>query len=168
MTLLYAHPYDLTAQGFLFNSPEQFDAQANMLRNDHGEPVEEFEIQFIDGEEIDVDLTHAFALNQGTFRQFFDVAENWSDDQKVRYIIAVGECGSAFDTETDDPNHLDVDLYEVESLKHLAYQFVGEGLFGDIPENIQCYLDYDAIARDLGMDYSEITINGSNFVYRCA
>ncbi len=55
----------------------------------------------------------------------------------------------------------------MDSLKELAYHFVEEGLFGQIPDTIQCYLDYDAIARDLGMDYSEITIVGQRLIYRC-
>lgn len=52
-------------------------------------------------------------------------------------------------------------------MRELAEQFVDEGLFGDIPENIQSYLDYDAIARDLSMDYSETSICDTNLVYRC-
>ncbi len=40
--------------------------------------------------------------------------------------------------------------------------------FGDIPERIQCYLDFDAIARDLGMDYSETRIAGTDYIYRVA
>lgn len=82
-------------------------------------------------------------------------------------IIAVGECSYSFDFESTDPNNFDIDLYEIDSLKDLAYEFIDEGLFGDIPENIQCYLDYDAIARDLGVDYSEINIDGTNYIYRC-
>lgn len=41
-------------------------------------------------------------------------------------------------------------------------------LFGTIPENIRYYLDLDAIARDLAMDYSETTIAGKNYIFRCA
>jgi hypothetical protein len=48
-----------------------------------------------------------------------------------------------------------------------AIQFVDDGLYGTIPASIQNYLDYDAIARDLGMDYSEITIDGTRYIYRC-
>jgi antirestriction protein len=33
---------------------------------------------------------------------------------------------------------------------------------------LQYYLDYDAIARDLGADYSEIRIAGKNLIYRCS
>ena len=42
-----------------------------------------------------------------------------------------------------------------------------EGIFGEIPVSIQNYLDYDAIARDLGMDYTETFIADQRLVYRC-
>ena len=45
--------------------------------------------------------------------------------------------------------------------------FVDEGLYGEIPDSLQFYIDYEAMARDLGMDYSETTISGVNYVYRC-
>jgi len=41
-------------------------------------------------------------------------------------------------------------------------------LFGDIPERLQFYIDYDAIARDLSADYSETVIAGDALIYRCA
>lgn len=53
-------------------------------------------------------------------------------------------------------------------MKELTEQFVDEGLFGDIPERLQYYLDYDAIARDLSMDYAETEIAGQRLIYRCA
>ena len=70
----------------------------------------------------------------------------------------MGECGYAFNFETCDPDDLDLDIYKVESLRDLAEQFVDEGLFGDIPERLRFYIDHDAIARDLGMDYAETVI----------
>jgi len=61
----------------------------------------------------------------------------------------------------------DVDIYDVNSMRALAEQFVEEGLFGDIPERLQFYIDYDAIARDLAVDYSEAVIASSRVIYRC-
>ena len=46
--------------------------------------------------------------------------------------------------------------------------FIGAIQFGAIPENIRFYLDYNAIARDLGMDYTEIRLNGTDYIYRMA
>lgn len=43
---------------------------------------------------------------------------------------------------------------EVDSYAALAEQFVDEGLFGEIPDAIINYIDYEAIGRDLRMDYT--------------
>lgn len=168
MTQLYAQPYDITAQGFYFETAEEYQEKAAKARNASGFPVEEYEIDFIDGESIDAALFEALGVHQGNFPQFLDACDTWDDHQKRKTIIAVGECGHSFDLKAGDPEDFDVDIYEVDSLRELAEQFVDDGLFGDIPERLQNYLDYDAIARDLGFDYSETTIAGQRLIYRCA
>ena len=70
MTQLYAQPYDLSAIGFYFETAEEYTAKADALRNDYGEPVEEFEIQFIDGDDIDSELAKSVGLTQ-----FFSVSD---------------------------------------------------------------------------------------------
>lgn len=167
MTTLYAQPYDITATGFYFETPEQYAALAAKAVNDYGQPVEEFEIQFIDGERLDAALAEAWELNQCSFAAFLEAVDDWEDHSKIRLIIAVQE-GIGFDTETDDIDGLEVDIYGVETMRELAEQFVDDGLFGDIPEGLRGYIDYDAIARDLAMDYAEITIAGDRLIYRCA
>ncbi|MCY0149343.1 antirestriction protein ArdA [Hoeflea sp. G2-23] len=166
-TRFYAQPYDIMACGFFFESAEDYTAKRDTCRNAHGQVVEEFEIQFIDGDGLDEQLFDALSANQATIIPFMDRLETWEDWQKKDVIVAVGECGYSFNFETDDPDDLDVDLYTEMTLSDLAYQFVDEGLFGDIPASIANYIDYDAIARDLGMDYTEITIAGETCVYRC-
>ncbi len=167
MTTLYATPYDISANGFYFETVEEYTKKVSKLRNSSGWPVEEFELQFIDGESIDAKLFEALGVHQGNFPAFLEAANDWSEDDKIKVIIAVGEAGYSFALGTDDPDKFDVDLYELDSMRELAKQFVEEGLFGEIPEKIQHYLDYDAIARDLSMDYSEITIAGTHYIYRC-
>jgi hypothetical protein len=168
MTTLYAQPYDLAANGFYFDSAEAYAKEASRLRNAYGQPVEEFEIQFIDGEAIDAELFEALRLSQVNFSGYFDAVADWRDDQKVRTIIAVGEVGISFTLGDDDPDAFDIDLYEIDTLRDLAIQFVDEGLFGEIPKAIENYLDYDAIARDLSMDYGTTTIAGTRYAYRAA
>jgi len=168
MTLrFYAQPYDMTASGFYFGSVEEYAQKTAKLKNDYGDPVEEFEIQLIDADLIDCELVKAWGVYQSNLDDFFDAVQDWDDDQKTRFIIAVGECSYAVEQVAANPDDIDIDIYELDSLKELAEQFVDEGLFGDIPERLQFYLDYDLIARDLGMDYSETTINGTNLIYRC-
>ena len=124
MTTLHAQPYDLAASGFYFDSAESYAAQAATLRNDYGQRVEEFEIQFIDGETLDAQLFAALSVNQANLGAFFEAVAAWDDDQKIKTIIAVGELGYRFDLGRDDPDRFDIDLYQVDSLRDLAVQFV--------------------------------------------
>lgn len=47
----------------------------------------------------------------------------------------------------------------------MAIQYVEEGLFGDIPDNIQNYLDYERLGRDLSFDYIGTYIDGDLYVF---
>lgn len=167
MTSLHAQPYDITASGFYFETPEQYAALAARAVNGYGQKVEEFEIQFIDGEEIDAALAVAWGLNQTSFAAYLKAVDEWDEEEKRRYVVAVGECGYAHADVADDPYSVDIDLYAAGTLRDLAIEFVEEGLFGDIPESLQFYIDFEAIARDLAVDYTEITIAGERLIYRC-
>ncbi len=167
MTTLYAQPYDISASGFYFDDAESYAAKAAALRNDHGQPVKEFEIQFIDGERIDAALANAWGLSQCNFSRFLEVAGDWSEDQKLRFIIAVGECGYSFDPASVEPDDFEVDLYEAGSLRELAEQFVDEALYGEIPAHLAHYIDYEAIARDLAVEFAMIHIDGRRLAYVC-
>lgn len=162
---LYAQPYDLSARGFYFTSVEEYQTKAKNLRNAYGDSVEEFEIQFIDGERIDYELAEAIGLNQANFADYLDCVEAWEDWQKINVIIATGDLGYAFDPH-DDPDHYGIDLYHVGSYRELAEQFVEEGLFGEVPESFQFYIDYEAIGRDLAVEYIEANIAGERLIYR--
>jgi hypothetical protein len=167
MTQLYANPYDISATGFYFETVEEYAQKSDKNLNQMGLPVDEYEIEFIDGENIDCALFEALRVNQATFGRYLEACDTWGEDEKRKVIIAVGECGYQFDLIDSSPDDFDVDIYELDSLKELAEQFVEEGLFGDIPASIRNYLDYDAIAHDLGMDYTEITIADTRLIYRC-
>jgi len=164
---LHAQPYDLAAVGFYFQTYEDYAEKATKLRNDYGDPVEEFEIQVIDGDNIDCDLAKAIGLNQANLKQFFEAVEDWDEHEKTVVILAIGECGYRFEADTK-PDDFDLDIYQCESLRELAEDFVEEGLYGDIPEPLADYIDYDAIARDLSVDYTEAEIAGTRLIYRCA
>ncbi len=168
MTTLYAQPYDISATGFYFRSADEFTSKATRAVNGFGDPVEEFEVQFIDGDDLDCVLAGAWALYQSNYADYLQAVEDWAESEKIAFIIAVGECGYRFDPKTDGPGDFDVDLYAVDSLRDLAEQFADEGLFGEIPAPLVHYIDYDAIARDLAFDYSMTDIAGTRYAYRCA
>lgn len=159
--LLHAQPYDISACGFYFRGLQEFTDKSSNLLNHYGHPVEEFEIQFIDGDDLDCAIFKALSTQQNTIGDYFNACECFADDQKIKVILATGECGYTFDYKSDDPDSFDIDIYELDSMRDLAEQFIEEGLFGDIPENIRHYLD-------LSIDYSETEIAGTNYIFRCA
>ncbi len=168
MTLLfYAQPYDISAEGFYFRAAEQYVKNAASCKNSYGGLIEEFEIQLIEGDLIDCALAKAWGLSQGNFAPYIDAANDWDENDKHSFILAVGECGYCFDADKVSPSDFDVTIHHVDSMRDLAIEFVEEGLFGDIPEPFQFYIDYDAIARDLSMDYSEAIIAGERLIFRC-
>ncbi|MCB9931538.1 MAG: antirestriction protein ArdA [Alphaproteobacteria bacterium] len=156
----FAQPYDISATGFYFESGEEFAERAAKARNDYGQRVEEFEIQFIDGEAIDAALASAIGIHQGNIAAFIELAEGLDEHEKRVLIIAGAELGYAIDPKEADPEAFDIDIYEGVTMRELAEQFVDEGLFGQIPEHLAHYIDYDTIARDLAMDYTETEIAG--------
>jgi antirestriction protein len=168
MPTLHAQPYHISANGFYFEDLESYRAKASTNKNDYGDPVEEYEIQFIDGDHIDCDLAKAWGINQANIGPYFEACANWDDHDKTVFIIAVGEAGNNFDPATVSPSDFDVDIYQVNSMKELAEQFVDEGLFGEIPEHLANYIDMDAIARDLEHDYTRTEIAGERLIYRAS
>ncbi|GAA6210955.1 hypothetical protein NBRC116602_06950 [Hyphomicrobiales bacterium 4NK60-0047b] len=167
MIRLYAIPYDMTAGGFYFNSLSEFVMNNANNKNDQGYAIEEYEIQFLDGDLIDAKLAKAWGLNQANFASFLEKAEQWEESDKISYIIAVGECGYSHNQVVDAPEDIDITLYEIQFMRELAEQFVDDGLFGEIPTALVNYIDYQAIARDLEMEYSTINIAGKWFIYHC-
>jgi antirestriction protein len=165
---LYAQPYDMDATGFYFKDLKTYRAKAANLKNSYGQRVEEFEIQFIDGSDINCDLAKAYGINQANLVDFYQAVEDWCDDEKTRFIIAVGECGYSFDFSKDHPSDFEIDLYEAENMRDFAENHAGDWLLCDVPENIKCYIDYEAVARDLSAEYCETIIAGQRYVYLCA
>ena len=164
MTTLFAQPYDFTANGFYFHSLDEYITKSFNL---NGPEIEEYEIQFIDGEGIDCKLFEALNITQCNIGAYFEANENWDEEQKLKAIIAVGECGYSFDLLSNNPDAFDVDIYQLDTMRELAEQFIAEGYFGHIPEPLIWYVDYEAFARDLAMDYAQITIDGTRYIYRC-
>lgn len=47
----------------------------------------------------------------------------------------------------------------------MAYQYVEDGLFGDIADNIKGYIDYERLGRDLSFDYSGTYVGNDLYVF---
>ena len=50
-----------------------------------------------------------------------------------------------------------------DSYEDLAYQFVEDGVFGEIPESISNYIDYETMGRDLYYDYQEYEYKNTTY-----
>lgn len=135
---LFAQPYDICGTGFYFETAEEYDRLSAENRNEFGEVVEEYEIQFIDGDDIDADLAKVFGLNQASFRHFLEAPDDYSDDEKIAFIIAVGECGYS----VDRANDADIDIYP--DTNNAIAQPVSDGIVRD------AYLT-DGMTRDNGL-----------------
>lgn len=161
----FAQPYNIDASrhGFYFDSADEYAEKVEAASKAFGRPIEEFEIQIIDGDDLEIAVAKAMGVNQCNIAQFYELMDDYDEHELLAYAIAVGEGG--YDNSVD-PSDLDVSVYEGMSMKELAEQFVEEGIFGDIPDSIANYIDYDAIARDLRFDYSEAHIAGKDIIYR--
>ena len=95
-------------------------------------------------------------------REFSNLDE-WEQEE----VSAVMEAGS-YDslTEAIDYQKEGSHIYYsgVTSFEELAQQFVDDGCFGEIPEAIENYIDYEAIGQTLSYDYTH-TSNGFIALY---
>jgi antirestriction protein len=66
---------------------------------------------------------------------------------RVEYLL-----GEGYDIDKALGDYEDVIFYEGMTLKRVAMELVDEGAFGEIPDSIAGYIDYEAIGRDLGFD----------------
>ncbi|RLI96329.1 MAG: antirestriction protein ArdA [Candidatus Aenigmatarchaeota archaeon] len=70
------------------------------------------------------------------------------DQERVIYLIeSVG-----YKREEALERYEDVIFYKDMTIEDVAEELVEEGCFGNIADNIKCYLDYERIARDLSID----------------
>ena len=106
--------------------------------------ISDYECEYMEVEEYD---------NLDNLNDIAEKMENLSSYDMKRFKALMSE---GYDFEYSFNNYEDVEIYEEITINELAEQFVEEGLFGDIPKSLINYIDYDAIARDLSMDYTEI------------
>jgi len=165
---LCASPYNLMAACVYFSSYEEYLEKTKDHTDCCGYPVEEFKTYPVDASQLDAALFGALNIDQDTLEAFFTLAEEWSGHDKIKAIVKYGRCGYAWDGGTDSRDVEDVDIYYRDSMSELAEQFVEDGIFGDLPEHLLGYLDYDAIAADLHYDYTEAEIAGEHIIYRMA
>lgn len=161
-TTLFAQPYSMDAVGFYFHSFEEYETKSENLQDRFGNPVEEFEIQFIDGD--DAELFEACGINQSNLSTWFDDIEDMDEHEKIALYFLTGTLGYNLDQAMDKIE--DVIIFEGDA-KEAAEELFDECYAHTIPENLRWYFDMDKFARDLeiGGDFNEFSYSGT--VYTC-
>lgn len=158
----HATPYDISATGFYFTTLEDYQAKAAFHRNDYGLPVEEYEIQYIDGDVAT--LFNALEVNQATLGLWFEQFEDLDGEDVVKAIYLAGDRGYAM---AEIPDRLeDVILFEGNARAYAEDYLERTGMLDQMPESLRFYFDVGAFARDLvlGGDITETDINGTTYV----
>ncbi|MEH6478460.1 MAG: antirestriction protein ArdA [Sneathiella sp.] len=158
----HATPYDISAVGFYFTTYKEFVDSAEAHRNDYGDPVEEYEIQFIDGDNYK--LFEELSIHQANLKQWFDDFEILEGDDQVKVIYLAGDLGCHMTEILDRLD--DVILFEGNAEEYTESYLEDTGLLDQIPESLQYYIDVEAFARDLvlGGDVSTLEIDGKSYV----
>jgi hypothetical protein len=160
MCILYATPYNVDAIGFYFSSAGEFQDKVDKLRDHYGNPVEEFEIGYSDGD--DPQLFEACGINQCNLATWFDDVESLDDHQKPALFYLCDANGYSLSDALDKLD--DVCLYEGR-LIDAASELFDECYAAEIPENLRFYIDYEAFARNcqLSGDMYEFELDGTTW-----
>ena len=160
--LYHATPYDITASGFYFSTYDEYLAKAASHCNAYGQHVEEYDIQFIDGDYPR--LFSALGVNQANLASWFEHFEAMADDDAIKTIyLAEIQCVSMDDIcdRLDD-----VVLFEGSVTEYAEQYLEDSGLRAEVPESLRYYIDVDAFARDLvlGGDVSTFDVDGTCYI----
>jgi len=160
----YAHPYDSSAEGFYFSCWEEYEVKAENNCNNLGLPVEEYEIQYIDG-----DLPKLFAsleISQATLCLWFDHFEHLDEIEGAACLYLSDYCGFTADKIASiDIN--EIALFEGTVVEYAQQHLDDTGALSGLAESLHYYFDVESFARDLliSRDIAEIqSENGTNYI----
>lgn len=148
----FAQPYNINAMGFYFTDLEDYQTKAAVAVDAFGQPVEEFELQYIDGEFAR--LFDAARVSQASLNDWFDLLDALGDDED-RYVVACHLAGLGYAIDELADRWDDYTLFRGTAADYAA-EIVADCY--DIPDNLVAYIDYDRLGRDmvLGGDIQEI------------
>lgn len=102
-----------------------------------------------------------------TLNERVEEINNLNEDEQTAVVAVITATGCDVDEALRIVKDDAYQLYFCDSLIELAEEFVDEGLFGDIPDSIKAYIDYEKIARDLEIDgYVAVEVDGKSVVIR--
>lgn len=156
----FANPYDTEATGFYFTSHEEYAEKSAALLNRSGAPVEEFMINYIDGD--DAQLFEACKITQSNLELWFDEVESLEDYEKAALFYLTSVNGQDVRKALDNMEDYS---FSKGCLLDAATDLFDERYLNGIPEGARYYIDYEAFARDraLNGEMYEFTFNGETY-----
>jgi antirestriction protein len=141
---LYANPYDTSVKGFYFKDFDDYEKKAEKSR------AEEFEIEFIDGDDEEQMLFKAMGVHQGNIEEYFDLVDDLDEEEILKLKILMEDIGYDFDDAMDKKDDLIV-YGEFKDDEDFAMEYVdGIGSIEDaLGKNAENYFDFDSFGRDL-------------------
>jgi len=126
--------------------------EENVLSKELKEVLGNDEEYFITDYEAPFNIDEYDSLQQlNEFTQKLEDMDDY-DQHKLLYLIN----HSGHERKEALESYEDVEFYQGQSLEDLAGDFVDEGLYGDVPDKIKPYIDYEKLGKDLGFDgYNE-------------
>jgi Antirestriction protein (ArdA) len=162
MTTLHATPYNRDATGFYFTDVEDYQNKAKCHLDAYGNIVEEFEIQFVDGD--DAELFIACSIDQSNIDVWLDDIEFMEDYTKISLYYLVGVSGYTLEQAL---NKLDEPCIYEGCLLEAATEMFDECWLPSIPDSIKFYVDYEKFARDCQMGGDMVEFEYKNETFTC-
>lgn len=158
----YANPYNTDVTGFYFETNEGFLDKSAALKDSFGLPVEEFEIEVVDGTKEEIQIADLIKIHQGNLEEVIDFLDG--DEQNWPAVFYLLDNGCVDDLSEAIRNADELSVHE-GTLLDAASEFFDEMYGQDIPEQVKPYIDYEAFARDmrLGGDMSEFEFCGKTY-----
>lgn len=148
---LYANPYDISAKGWYFDSLKEWEKKFKQ----HA-PVEEYEIDFIDGSDEAQELFEAMKVTQGDIEEYFeklDEYEDLSDEEQAGISYLMQNHRESFKDALEKVQDGDVPVYAGD-IEDYASQYIDD--MGGVAElgkkTIESYFDYDSFGGDIRQD----------------
>ena len=158
----HANPFDLSASGFYFDDYSSYLTQAKKHKNQYGDPVDEFEIENING--TNYQLFNALGINQANLKEWFTDFEQLDGDDLIKAVYLAEYTGADISDILDNLD--DVSLFEGTATE-FAEEYIDDcGLLSELPEHLHYYFEVEAFARDMVLsgDITEVEIMNTHYI----
>lgn len=161
---LFAQPYDTSASGFAFTSAEEYEKEYEKRL-----PVEEYELDFLEGSEIAQVLFKQMGRSRIDLEDYFDAVDraealDSAQQAAIAFLVEHMNSNKSPGDLVDEAEDVNVHEGDVESY---AYEFIdGMGGPGELPKDaLEMYFDYASYARDLELngDVTEFEFDGTTY-----